>query len=332
MANPDSFRCWLVRKAGDVVEGAQEERPLRELPPGDVRIRVLYSSVNSKDVMAAHGHPGITKKFPHVPGIDAAGIVEASESPSFKAGDEVICTGHELGVERWGGWAEQIRVPAQWVVRRPAALSLRESMILGTAGFTAAQCVSALIHHGIAPNQGEIVVSGATGGVGIVSLKLLAKLGYRVVCVSGKPDQAGWLEEHGAAEVLPRDRYVDQTTRPMLSTRWAGGIDTVGGSMLVTTLKSTAHRGCVAACGVVGGPELPLTVYPFILRGVTLAGIDSAWCPDDRRQEIWNWLGGDWKLPDLDRIATTVRLVGLSEIIQKMSHGQSIGRTVIDFT
>lgn len=329
MPTPESFACYLVRKTGDEVQAGPERRPVRELPPGEVKIRVGYSSLNYKDAMAASGHPGIAKKYPHVPGIDAAGIVEESESPLFHPGDEVLTTGHELGVERWGGWAEFVRVPAEWVVPRPAGLTLLETMILGTAGFTAAQCVAALVDHHVTRQKGAIAVTGATGGVGILALKILSKLRYKVIAVSGKEDQKEWLVGQGATATMARTTFIDQTDRPLLMARWAGGIDTVGGLMLSSLIRGTEHRGCVAACGVVGGAEVPITVYPFILRGVTLAGIDSAWCPDDRRLEIWRRLGDEWKPENLDSIANVIGLSDLPSAIHEILHGRSRGRTVI---
>jgi putative YhdH/YhfP family quinone oxidoreductase len=328
---PDSFGCYLVRKTGEEVQASFEQRPLRELPAGDVRVRVQYSSLNYKDAMAATGHAGIVKKFPHVPGIDFAGIVESSESPAFRPGDEVFSTGHELGVERWGGWAEYVQLPAEWVLPRPDGLTLEQTMILGTAGFTAAQCVSALIDHAVTKHKGGVVVTGATGGVGILAVKILAKLGYKVVAVSGKEDQKEWIVEQGATAFTARSTFIDQTDRPLLMSRWAGGIDTVGGAMLSSLIRGMEHRGCVAACGVVGGANIPLTVYPFILRGVTLTGIDSAWCPDDRRREIWQLLSGDWKPERLESIANVIGHSDIPDAVADILKGRIRGRVVIRF-
>jgi putative YhdH/YhfP family quinone oxidoreductase len=343
---PESFRCYLVRKLGpDRVEAGVEERPTRDLPAGDVVIRVAFSSLNYKDAMAATGHAGVVKKFPHVPGIDAAGTVAESASRRFTPGDSVIMTGHELGAERWGGWAEYVRVPGEWVVPLPhktaelvadgtrsvpATLTLEESMILGTAGFTAAQGVLALQQHGITPDRGEVVVTGATGGVGSLAVKLLAKLGYTVGAVSGKPDRHGWLRALGASRIIGREEMLDESSRPLLAAKYAGGIDAVGGKTLATLIRQTQHRGCVATCGVVGGGELPLTVYPFILRGVTLSGIDSAWCPEDRRAEIWRLLAIEWKLDGLNELATRVKLEDVGEQVQRILRGEVAGRVVVE--
>jgi len=327
---PEEFACYLVRKTGnDRIEATVERRPFRELPPGDVLIRVEYSSLNFKDGMAATGHPGIVKSFPHVPGIDAAGTVVASETPEFSAGDRVIATGHELGVERWGGWAEYVRVPAAWVVPLPESMSLDESMVLGTAGFTAAQAVTSLIHHGIEPGSGEVIVTGATGGVASLAIQILAKLGFHVVAVTGKQDRHAWLEQLGAARVVGREALADDGRRPLLSAQYAGAVDTVGGKTLATLVKSMQHRGCVACCGVVAGAELPLTVYPFILRGVTLAGVDSAWCPDKLRAPIWNRLANEWRVQPPPGFATSVSLADVGDAVARMQAGQVTGRVVV---
>jgi acrylyl-CoA reductase (NADPH) len=327
--NPTTFRCFVVEQAGKEIHAGVQRRSIEELPAGDVLIRVSHSSLNYKDAMAASGHRGIVKTFPHVPGIDAAGVVVESSDSKFRPGDEVIATGREIGVERWGGWSECLRVPAAWVQRVPEGLSRVEAMVLGTAGFTAAQCVAALIDHGVTPAGGEIVVTGATGGVGILAIRILAKLGYRVAAVSGKEPQSDWLIQQGASRVVPRSEFVDASTRPLLNAAWAGGVDTVGGQTLATVVRSTQHRGCVAMCGVVGGAELPLTVYPFILRGVRLVGIDSAWCPDEERAEMWRRLGQEWKPAGLSSLATEVPLEHVQETVKVILAGLMVGRTVV---
>ena len=329
---PDTFRCYLVKKLGkDQIESAVEVRPTHELPAGEVLIEVSYSSVNYKDAMAAQGHPGVARKFPHVPGIDAAGTVVQSTVTDYQAGDPVLVTSYELGVERWGGWSQYVRVPAEWVIPLPRGLSPADSMTLGTAGLTAGLCIHALKkHHDVGPDAGEVVVTGATGGVGSLAVMLLARIGYSVVAISGKPDRAEWLRELGASQVLGRDEVSNDGKRPLLPTRWAGAIDTVGGSMLASLLRSMKNEGCVANCGVVGGAEVNTSVYPFILRGVTLRGVDSAWCPMHRRREVWNLLAGDWKLRSLASIRETIGLAELAEKAQQLLAGRSIGRTVVD--
>jgi acrylyl-CoA reductase (NADPH) len=327
---PDATTCFLVRDndAGGVTAGI-ERLPVSELPDGDVLIRVAYSSVNYKDGLASRGHKGVIRRLPHVPGIDAAGTVVESRSPQVATGAEVIVTGYELGAGRWGGWSEFIRVPAEWVVPLPTRLSLREAMILGTAGFTAAQCVQALELHRIEPGRGPVLVTGATGGVGCLAVMLLARLGYSVSAVSGKPEREEWLKSLGAKEVLPREAVVDTDPRPLLSTRWAGAVDTVGGATLGTIVRSLQHRGCVAACGLVGGDQLPLSVYPFLLRGVKLDGIDSAMCPYPDRVAIWRRLSREWRLDRLDEIAHEVPLAGVGDAVETILAGKVAGRTVV---
>ena len=328
--NADSFRCILVTKTGNgQTRSGIERRPLRELPAGDVLIRVKFSSLNYKDALAATGHPGVTKRFPHVPGIDAAGTIAESTSPDFRAGEEVLVTGFDMGAGQWGGWAEYVRVPAEWVVPLPAGLSAETAMQYGTAGLTAALSVRSLLQHGITPESGDEVVTGATGGVGSVAVMLLAKLGFRVTAVSGKADRREWLKSLGAADVIGRQEVDDQSGKPLLSTRWAGAVDTVGGNTLATIIRATNIGGCVTACGLVGGTDLPLTVFPFILRGVTLAGIDSAWCPQATRVEVWSQLAGDWKLERLAQICTTIGLDEVSGHVTRMLKGESTGRVVV---
>jgi putative YhdH/YhfP family quinone oxidoreductase len=328
---PDTFRCCLVKKLGkDRIKSAVEVRPMHELPAGDVLVEVSHSSVNYKDAMAVQGHPSVARKFPHVPGIDAAGTVVQSTVSDYQAGEQVLVTSYDLGVGCWGGWSEYVRVPAEWVIPLPQGLSPADSMTLGTAGLTAGLCILALKHHEVGPDAGEVVVTGATGGVGSLAVMLLAKLGYSVVAVSGKPDRANWLRELGASDVVGRDKVADDSKRPLQSARWAGAIDTVGGSMLASLLRSVKNEGCVAVCGVVAGAEVNTTVYPFILRGVTLRGIDSAWCPGPRRRDVWTLLAGDWKLESLASIRETIGLAELADKAEELLAGKHVGRTVVD--
>jgi len=325
------FRCLIVdRDAGDHIVRRLEQRSRADLPSGDVLIRVHYSSLNYKDAMAATGNPAIARTLPHVPGIDAAGTVLESDDACYVPGQPVIATGHEIGVERWGGWSELLRVPADWLVPLPSGLTLQEAMILGTAGFTAAQCVRALQRQGVRPESGPVVVSGATGGVGSIAVLLLARLGYDVTAVTGKQAQHDWLRTLGAAQVAGRELLTDVPKRPLLSAKFAGGIDTVGGNVLTAMCKIMQHRGCVACCGVTGGETLALTVYPFILRGLTLAGIDSAWCPDDQRADIWRQLAGDWKPKQLSSLCRLVSLNCLEPEIESILAGKNVGRVVVD--
>lgn len=326
----ERFPCFMVRKdeAGKVTAGVEAITPA-DLPPDEVLIDVDYSSLNYKDALASQGHPGIVQQFPHVPGIDCAGTVVESRSPQFKAGDEVLVTGYDLGAGHWGGYSRYVRVPAEWIVPLPAGLTLRESMIYGTAGFTAAQCVTAIVERGIKPERGPVVVTGATGGVGSLSVAILAKLGYEVAAVTGKPGERSWLHRLGAAKILDRHEVLDASDRPILGARWAAAVDTVGGKPLATIVRSLDHRGCVAACGLVAGTDVPLTVYPFILRGVTLAGIDSAKCPRPQRMEIWQKLSGPWRLDLLDDVAEMTTLDTLPKSIAEILAGEIVGRMLV---
>jgi putative YhdH/YhfP family quinone oxidoreductase len=255
--------------------------------------------------------------------------VEESTSPDYRPGDQVIITGYDLGSGHWGGYSEFVRVPAEWIVPLPSGLTLRETMIYGTAGFTAAQCVAAIIARGIEPGRGPVVVTGSTGGVGSIAVAILAKLGYEVEAVTGKLEHHDWLRKLGARTILNRNEVSDDSDRPLLRARWAAAVDTVGGKPLATILRSTQHRGCVAACGLVAGTDLPTTVYPFILRGVTLAGIDSANCPRPERLEMWRKLAGPWSVARLDSLADEITLDELPDRVQKILAGQIVGRTVV---
>lgn len=305
-------------------------KAVSEMPPGDVLIRVRYSSLNYKDALSASGNRGVTKHYPHTPGIDAAGTVVESGVPQWQRGDEVICTGYDLGMNTSGGFGQYIRVPGHWLVRKPQGLSLFESMQLGTAGFTAAQCLLHLQHNSITPDKGDILVTGATGGVGTVAILLLNRLGYRVAAVTGKAAEHAFLGELGAATILERHELLQGGEKQLLPIRWSGAIDTVGGDILVTVVKSTGFDGVVTCCGNAASGDLPLTVYPFILRGVHLIGVYSANCPMERRQLVWQKLAGEWKLNELARMC---RLIGLGQLdteIRAMLAGQSKGRCVVD--
>jgi len=327
----DEFVCLMVRRddAGNVA-AATEKISIADLPPGDVLIEVAYSSLNYKDALACQAHPGVVRQLPHVPGIDAAGRVVESDSVDFQPGDEVLVTGYDLGTTHWGGYAEYVRVPATWVVAMPPGMTPQEAMSYGTAGFTAAQCVAAIRHHGVKPGTGEVVVTGASGGVGSLSVAILAKLGYQVTAITGKPEQAGMLQQLGASQILAREEVHDTSEKPLLRSRWAAAVDTVGGRALATLLRSTHHRGCVAACGLAAGHDLPMTVYPFILRGVTLAGIDSAQCPRDSRLQIWQRLATDWRIDGLEEIVRKISLAKLPAAAANMLAGKTFGRTLVE--
>ena len=327
----DKFPALVVRREGkSQATCAVEQLDRSDLPPGEVLIEVEYSSLNYKDALACRAHPGVVKQLPHVPGIDCAGTVVESAVPDFSAGDSVLVTGYDFGSGAWGGYSAQARVPAEWLVAMPKSLTPRRAVIYGTAGFTAAQCGHAIQHDGIKPDRGEVVVTGATGGVGSVAVALLAKLGYKVVAVTGKPDFAGLLQELGAVRIIGREEVDDKSDKQLLPSKWSAAVDTVGGNTLATLLRSTIHRGCVAACGLVGGDTLPLTVYPFILRGVTLSGIDSAKCPREPRMEIWNLLSGAWNVVDrLEPLAREVSLNQVPEEVEAMLAGKNHGRVLV---
>ncbi len=324
-----TFRAMVVEESGDKAFARKiVQRRVDELPDGEVLVKVSWSSLNYKDALSASGNRGVTKKYPHTPGIDASGVVEESRNASVQPGDKVIVTSYDLGMNTSGGFAEYIRVPAAWVVPLPDGLSLRESMIYGTAGFTAGMSVFALAER-IAPGAGEILVSGATGGVGSMSLAILAKLGYSCAVVTGKPEAAEYLKRLGAARILSRVEATEGSGKPLLKGVWAGVVDTVGGEILATAIKSTDMHGIVTCCGNVAAPDLPLNVFPFILRGVSLIGIDSQNCPMAHRRQVWQNLAGDWKPAQLGEMAREVSLDELEKEIELILRGGQVGRVLV---
>nr|WP_321468627.1 YhdH/YhfP family quinone oxidoreductase [uncultured Desulfobulbus sp.] len=306
------------------------QRSLKDLPAGEVLIRVCYSSLNYKDALSASGNKGVTRKYPHTPGIDAAGVVAESSDAAFTVGDQVLVTGFDLGMNTSGGFAEYIRVPGAWVVPLPSGMSLREAMIYGTAGFTAALSCYRLINSGVLPKQGPILVTGATGGVGSIAVALLAKSGYDVVAVTTKVNEIAYLQEIGAKEILSAVEADDQSGRPLLKPRWAGVVDTVGGNILSTAIKTTKYGGTVTCCGNVTSGELHTSIYPFILNGVCLIGIDSVNCPNPLRTEVWNKLATEWKLDHLETITTELPgLEALEKRIALILQGKNRGRVIV---
>lgn len=333
MALPEKIRCIFVQQSDSGVRPEVAEVATDRFPKGSVCIKIAYSSLNYKDVLACQGHKGVIRSLPHVPGIDLSGTVIASEESTLQAGDQVLVTGYELGQAHWGGWAQYAQVPAQWVIKLPESLTLFDSMFIGTAGFTAAQCVAALQRNLVTPDCGPIVVTGATGAVGSLAVRILAQLGYSVVAVSGKPDQYSALEAIGAKQVISREQLMEgDPKRPLLSAQWAGAVDTVGGYMLAQIIKSTRYGGCVTACGLVGGTQLETTVYPFLLRGINLCGAASADCPRSTREELWQRLSREWNPRKTDILVTEVGFDELLEFIPRMAQGQVAGRVVVNCT
>ena len=323
------YKAFIVEELEAGFHGSIQTRSIDELPPGDLLVEVAYSSLNYKDMLSVGGNRGVTKEYPHTPGIDAAGRVVESGSAGFRPGDEVIVTSYDLGMNTPGGFGQYIRVPAAWAVPLPSGLSLREAMMLGTAGLTAGICIRR-VGEQVRPEDGPIVVTGATGGVGMLSISILDRLGYQVSAVTGKGSEADRLRSIGATEILAREELQDTSGRPLLKGRFAGGIDSVGGPMLTTLLKSLQPMGAVCCCGNAGSADLDLTVYPFILRGITLSGASSQNYPMRLRQEMWKCLAGEWKPPTLYTICSEVSLSNLSEALEAMREGRHRGRTIID--
>lgn len=326
----ETFKALVVEAGEDKsYHGEIRQRALADLPDGEVLIRVNYSSLNYKDALSATGNKGVTRNYPHTPGIDAAGTVADSLTDAFKTGDPVLVTGYDLGMNTAGGFGQYVRVPAAWVVPLPRGLSLQESMIYGTAGFTAGMSVHFITEH-VRPADGPVLVTGATGGVGSVSVAVLAKLGYTVAAVTGKSSEAAFLKRIGAERIIDRAEAADTSGRPLLKGQWAGVVDTVGGEILATAIKSTHPWGTVTCCGNVASPNLPLTVFPFILRGIRLIGVDSQNCPMDIRLKVWENLAGVWRSDNLHDLGREITLDGLSENIDLILKGQQKGRVVVN--
>ncbi|HET6438312.1 MAG TPA: MDR family oxidoreductase [Anaeromyxobacter sp.] len=333
MANPgDRFRAFLVREAGGARAAALEELSPGDLPPGDVSISVAWSSLNYKDGLAVTGRGKVIRRWPMVPGIDLAGTVLESGSPLFQPGQPVLVTGWGIGEEHFGGYAQRARVRAEWTVPVPQGLSLRQAMAVGTAGLTAMLCVMALEEAGVRAGGGEVLVTGAAGGVGSLAVALLSRTGHKVAAATGRPEERAYLERLGASRVIDRAPLATDSGRPLERETWIGGVDVVGGRVLAGVLKQLAHGGAVAACGLAGGAELPTTVFPFILRGVSLLGVDSGRCPQGRRLRAWARIQELLAGALLDELTTEI---GLSEIVawgERILAGQVRGRVVVDVT
>jgi putative YhdH/YhfP family quinone oxidoreductase len=302
--------------------------PLDVLNPEQVFVQVFYSSLNYKDALSSSGHRGITRNFPHIPGIDAAGIVINDPSGKFKAGSQVIITGFDLGMNSHGALCEFISVPSNWIIKLPSGLTLEKSMQIGTAGLTAGMAMLALQQNGIKPSDGAIVVSGATGGLGMCSILLLKHLGYEVIAITGKKDLHGFLKSIGVDEIIDREEFLQETSKALYSMRFSGAIDTVGGDTLIKFLKSLKAGGSVAACGMASSVDLHLQIYPFILRGARLLGIYSADSPLKLKKKVWNKFSKEWNFP-MDQIVTTISLEEAPEIMLGMLAGKTSGRYLV---
>jgi acrylyl-CoA reductase (NADPH) len=324
----ETFRAFRIFDESGAISGRIVDAALEELSAGDVVIKAEYSSVNYKDALAATGAGKILRRFPLVGGIDVAGTVASTNDSRFKPGDAVLVTGYDLGVSHDGGYAEYVRVPADWVVPVPAGLTTFEAMAIGTAGFTAALSIVDLEHNGLAPNAGPVIVTGATGGVGTLAVQCLAALGYQVTALTGKDAEHEFLKSLGASDVLSRNG-LQMGTRPLEKMLWAGAVDAVGGDTLAWLTRTTMYGGAIANSGLTAGTELHTTVLPFILRGIKLLGIDSAACPMPRRRDVWQRLATDMKPRQLLAVAREIGLDGLPEAFATLLKGQSRGRFVV---
>ena len=323
------FKGILIEKDGAGYRAALTDLDEAQLPEGDVTVQVSHSTLNYKDALAITGRGPVVRTFPMVPGIDLAGTVAHSTHPDYRAGDAVIVNGWGVGEKHWGGLAQMARVNGNWLVPLPVQFTPQQAMAIGTAGYTAMLCVLALERHGVTPADGEILVTGAAGGVGSVATAVLTRLGYRVVAVSGRPAETDYLERLGAVEVLDRAAFATPG-KPLGKERWAGAVDVVGSHTLANVCATMRYRGVVTACGLAGGMDFPATVAPFILRGVTLAGIDSVMCPRPERLEAWKRLACDL---DVAKLAAISQEVGLAEVLPlapKLLDGQVRGRLVVD--
>ena len=326
------FRALLLEEEQGKVKARIARLDEGKLPAGDVTVAVRYSTLNYKDGLVLKGIGRLVRSYPHVPGIDFAGTVERSDSPEFKPGDAVILTGWRVGEVRWGGYAEKARVNAKELVRLPDGMSLKQAMAVGTAGFTAMLAVLALERHGLKPGAGDVLVTGAAGGVGSVAIALLAHLGHRVVASTGRAETHDYLTRLGAAAFLDRAELAKPPERPLQTERWAGAVDAVGSTTLANILTQLRYGASVAACGLAGGNDLPASVVPFLLRGVNLLGIDSVMCPIERRREAWARLARDLAAEALEAMTTIVRLDDLPDLAGQILAGGVRGRIVVDIT
>jgi len=323
------FKGILIEKEEAAYRSSLTDIDEMGLPQGDVTVRVSHSTLNYKDALAITGKGPVVRKFPMVPGVDLAGVVEHSTHPGYKAGDAVILNGWGVGESHWGGLAQKARLNGDWLVPLPKQFTPMQAMAIGTAGYTAMLCVLALERHGVKPSDGEILVTGAAGGVGSVAIALLTRLGFKVVAVSGRPTEANYLKGLGAMEVLDRAMFA-APGKPLGKERWAGAVDVVGSHTLGNVCATTQYGGVVTACGLAGGIDFPATVAPFILRGVTLAGIDSVMCPRPERLKAWQRLGTDLDIRKLNDISSEIGLSEAMMTAEKLLNGEVRGRVVVD--
>lgn len=324
------MKAFLVEQVGDKEFIASvKEVSIPKCEDNEVVIKVTYSSLNYKDALSSIGNPGVTRKFPHITGIDVAGTVYESTSPIFKTGEKVLVTGYDMGMNSDGGHAEYVKVPAAWVARIPDSISDKEIMTFGTAGLTAALSVNELIENGIKPENGDILVTGATGGVGSIAIAILSKLGYNVTAISGKKDKINFLKKIGANEVILRNEFEKESNKPLLSEKYAGVVDTVGGKILANALKQVKYDGVVTCCGLTSSQELNTNVFPFILRGIRLIGIDSVECKLEKKQAGWEKLASRWKISSLNTIINEITLDEIKTAYEHLLSGKAVGRYVV---
>jgi acrylyl-CoA reductase (NADPH) len=326
----EQFKALMVNKTEDDFSVGVKNISFNDLPDADVLIKVEYSSINYKDGLASIPNGKIVRSYPFVPGIDLAGVVVSSQDPRFREGDEVIATSYEIGVSHYGGYSEYARIPGDWIVPLPENLTLKEAMVYGTAGFTAALSIQRLEDNGLTPEKGKVLVTGATGGVGSLAVSMLAKRGYDVVASTGKASEHDFLHKLGAKEILSREEVYSGTIKALDKQLWAGAVDPVGGEMLASVLSKIQYNGSVAVSGLTGGGNVPTTVFPFILRGVNLLGIDSVYCPMEVRKELWSRMATDLKPSTLlDLIQKEITLEQLPETLPTILKGQARGRIIV---
>jgi putative YhdH/YhfP family quinone oxidoreductase len=324
------MKAFVVEKVGEREFVSNiKDIPTPKCEENEVVIKITYSSLNYKDALSSIGNPGVSKNFPHVTGIDVAGTVFESTSPIFKVGERVLVTGYDMGMNSNGGHAQFVKIPANWVARIPDSISDKEIMTFGTAGLTAALSVSELIENGIKPESGDILVTGATGGVGSIAIAILSKLGYNITAISGKKDRIDFLKNIGANEVILREEFEEESKKPLLSEKYAGVVDTVGGKILANALKQIKYDGVATCCGLTSSSELNTNVFPFILRGVRLIGIDSVECKLEKKQAAWEKLASRWKINSLNTITNEISLDEIKAAYEHLLSGKAVGRYVV---